>query len=306
MTTTETDTKVNSALWPACRSIGGGHDSTCTTLREPTQRELAKITRDRERWAEMPDILLDLEADLVLQLTRPAPPECPDWFDEPNHDGCGNMGGRDGDRQILSHSMKVSDGVFIVVDEYRERDDTVTRTTPFIHAYSDGVDMTAEQAEAHGQALLTAAGKLPRDRRCGMITTLTPAQIVEFRAASDDPAVQAWLDRDIWNAEHQPTPPACPSWCTEIPGHRFDIGNAGTIVWSRQHTADMGEYVVMVQDETFDAGTDVVTLDPRFMTLWIDGNRVDGGFTPESALALVAAIGTGVREYEEIIAGGAA
>ena len=132
------------------------------------------------------------------------------------------------------------------------------------------------------------------------MTAPTPAQLVEFRAATvDDAALQAWLDRDIWNTEHRPTPPACPSWCCEIPGHRFDVAAIGSTVWSRQHSTELTEHVVMVQAETFDSAADVVTLDPAFLSLWIDGNRIEGEFTPKSARALAAAIGAGVRRYEE-------
>ncbi|MHA3701490.1 hypothetical protein ACXR2U_04850 [Jatrophihabitans sp. YIM 134969] len=133
-----------------------------------------------------------------------------------------------------------------------------------------------------------------------MNTDTTPDIIAQMRSVSAEPDWQAHVDRNEWNMLNQPARPACPHWCTDKPGHRFDLIDIGETVWSRQHTDDITDNVTMEQVEVYDPTTSSVTLSPPSMSLWVDGTRVEGQFTAQSARALLATIGEGVRRFEEM------
>ncbi|MHA3701491.1 hypothetical protein ACXR2U_04855 [Jatrophihabitans sp. YIM 134969] len=131
-----------------------------TDLRPMTPQEAARYASQRERWADYPDILTELDVDMRRQLSRPAPPPCPEWCTERNHDGYEDFTDGTG-RQMRSHVLEVSLGVSLVVEEYRDAADVVTLGDPFIVAETPtGYAMSAQQAQEMGEGLLRAVARL--------------------------------------------------------------------------------------------------------------------------------------------------
>ena len=112
----------------------------------------------QQRWAGHPDLLAEIDAELIRQLSRPAPPPCPDWCTEENHDGYDDMINEPG-RQMRCHILHVTTSVVIVVGEIREPDDTTSLTAPTIEVDLPS-EIDAAEARKLGEGLIRAADRM--------------------------------------------------------------------------------------------------------------------------------------------------
>lgn len=135
-------------------------DTFAGSPRSMTPQEAARYAWQREKWGDHADFLADLEADMRRQLSRPAPPPCPDWCTETNHDGYEDLTDDPNGRQMRSHMLDVSPSVTIVVEEYREANDAITRGKPSVLVETPNKgELSSEQAQELGEALLRAVAK---------------------------------------------------------------------------------------------------------------------------------------------------
>lgn len=150
-----------------------------TTTRPMTDQEASRYAWLQQRWADHPDLLAEIDADMHRQLSRPAPPPCPAWCTEEFHDGYDDLTDDPNGRQVRSHTVRVSPTVFLMAEEFRDADDTVTagKVEIVIEEETSTVPLNGQDALALADALRLAAHKL--DEIAGgadCTTTTTPSR----------------------------------------------------------------------------------------------------------------------------------